>query len=165
MLTPCYKADTDVIIPAIPQREVIIGDTDTMVGNDQDITLAPGSYGDVMIRARGKLVLSDGEYHMNSLTVEPNGEVMIVGATSDMAILVAHDIQRGNAALITTEPSTELTLYSNTSNVVSIGGGTTILEQLIVPNGDVSIASNSLVSKVAAKNIRIEPDTQLNAKR
>ena len=161
--------DTDVIMPAIPQFEVMANSTDITVNNDQNMTLAPGSYGNIVIRARGKLVLSGGEYHINALSVEPNGEIAIVGAANETAILVEHDIQLGNAALITTEQRTEastgLTFYSNTFNVVSIGSGVNVYGNIIAPNGSVSIASNSSARKIAAKNIRIAPDTQLNTGR
>lgn len=159
------NADTNVTPPTIPQFAVTIGDTDITVDNDQQLTLTPGSYGDVVVSSRGALLLSAGEYHMNSLTIESNGEIMIDSASNDTAILVAGDIQLGNAASITTEENTQLTLYTNTSNLVSIGNDVHLHGNIIVPNGDVSVYSNSSVRKIAAKNIRIEPDTQLNTER
>lgn len=158
------NADANISMPVIPQFAVAIGEADIMVGNDQYLALAPGSYGDIVVSARGELVLTDGEYHMNTLTVETDGKIA-VDASNDTAILVEHNIQLGDAATITVEEDTSLTLYSNTSHVVSIGSGMNLSGNIIVPNGDVSIYSNSSAHKIAAKNIRIEPDTQLNTTR
>lgn len=164
-LVEYIHTDADINMPVIPQFTVAVGTMDIMVGNDQHVTLPPGSYGDIVVRARGELVLTSGEYHMNTLTVEAYGKMVVNETSNDTAILVEHTIQLGDAATITVEEDTSLTLYSNTSHVVSIGTGMNLPGNIIAPNGDVTVYSNSSAHKIAAKNIRIEPDTQLNTTR
>ena len=58
-----------------PQEEYPIGTSDKTVLNDADYTLAPGMYKNVMVRARGKLRLSAGDYYFDRFSVEPTAQL------------------------------------------------------------------------------------------
>ena len=58
-----------------PQEEYPIGTSDKTVLNDADFTLAPGMYKNVMVRARGKLRLSAGDYYFDRFSVEPTAQL------------------------------------------------------------------------------------------
>jgi hypothetical protein len=45
------------------------------VGNDQTVTLEPGAYSDLLVRARGRLRLKSGIYRVGGMRVEPTAAV------------------------------------------------------------------------------------------
>ena len=57
------------------QEEYPVGTSDVTVLNDADSSFAPGMYKNVMVRARGKLRLSAGDYYFDRFSVEPTAQL------------------------------------------------------------------------------------------
>ena len=157
--------DALVTLPVIPTFTVNVGLDDVIVNTNQNIILEPGSYDNVIIRAHGQLVLAEGEYHFRSLTIESSAQLTVDNTSLETAILIEQGLHINNSVVISSAASTDLTLYSNTQQTVTIGHNVVLTGNLIVPQGDVTVQARGIVAKIAAKNITLEPDVQINAKR
>lgn len=98
-----YTVTTDTIVsgmtPALPAPESVAaisnGLTNVIVQNDDvgGVTLLPGDYADVLVRARGYLNLSAGVYHFRSWTVEPDAGLRLPLGGGLVEVFVEDDVR------------------------------------------------------------------------
>ncbi len=151
------------VLPVAPRFTVNPGSQDLIVGNDQDVRTLPQAYKDLTLRARGTLHLSaGGEYHFNSLNIESNSKIIVNAGNGSVKIFVAGNIKIGNFVEFEGDGIERLFIYSNGANTVTLGTDVDMEATIIAPNADVTVFSRSSTLNIAGKNVRIEPDAQVN---
>jgi len=82
--------DAVVVLPELSLNVVFPGSAAAavIVASDTQRTIAPGYYSDLVVRARGKLVLSSGVYFCNSLVLEAQAQVSLNAAAGPIFLYV-----------------------------------------------------------------------------
>jgi hypothetical protein len=146
------QINTYVIVPASGWTEV---------GNGQALTLNPGVYGDLTVRANATLTLKNGSYIFGNLNIEPNSTVIIKNAGSQTDINVAYNLDIGTAATLLVDDASKLLWYTHDSRV-ELHSGSNIFGAIIAPVGEVVLQPNSvLAGSIEAARILIEANSRV----
>jgi len=163
-----------LVMPALPN--VSTGSTNLQVAQGATLRQAPGRYGNVLVKAGAKLVLSDGQYTIKALTLQKgatlvydengspdpltqSGEMPIqptekttLDIMSDLSVSSGVTISSGDAAR-----STHLRIYVHGSNkTIQIGSGSVFHGSLIAPASRVALGSQvSVQGAIFAKQIAV----------
>lgn len=120
------------------------------------VTLPPGNRGNVTIAAGANVTLTAGTYNFASLNVQPDANVIIVGAVD---VNVQGNLEFGDRTDILGTGS--LSAYSNGATV-RIGTDATFRGVLSAPNANLTVSSRTRVDGcVGARNVVFEPDSRL----
>ncbi|GJQ22167.1 MAG: hypothetical protein HBSIN02_25220 [Bacteroidia bacterium] len=148
------------LVSALPEfMSATPGTTNITVPEGGTQTLTPGSYGNILVRKDGTLVLTGGEYHFNSFDTGDNARILFQGV-SEVRIAQRFDTDQG--AYIGPEDTTSLTAdkivfyvsgINGSSGTLSalpkaaqIGIANTVKANFYVPNGTLWIRQNSRVT-------------------
>lgn len=108
---------------------------------DQTRTLAPGNYGDMVLRSRAQLALSSGQYTFTSIMLEPQARLSLDSRSGPIALYTSGSVTLRGALEQRTGSATQLlvgTLGTGTVNVEMAFTGT-----IVAPNGEIQLASVS----------------------
>jgi len=119
--------------------------------------LAPGAYGNVMVRAGCKLTLTQGSYSLRELTITSDAQLTVSG---NVHLNVDRLFELGDRARVMgVDSPTQFTIYSNQSQMLRFGPGSTFVGNVIAPNASVYEYSRAnLHGCVQALSVHIEPD-------
>jgi hypothetical protein len=144
--------------PATVDAAMPTGGPSVMLEPDRTRALAPGSYGQVGIKSRSKLQLSDGIYSLTSLMVEPDAVIELRG---NVQLVIGADFTfRGRVTYIA----------GATLSVVYLGTATSFIERqfgsvrLYAPFAKVVLGAaniESFVGAITAKQFEVAPRATL----
>jgi|GEM_PF-5048443 len=160
--TSISEAVLDTFVPPSNQAIVIQpGTVNIEVPNDVQQELAPGQYGDVVVRARSWLVVTSGEYSMRSLNVEPDAHLILNDCRdSVIALKVVQNVQFSDRSEIRNAANCSMSIQS--TGDVRIGNDLELALD-IVSTGAVQIGSRvSLQGTIASRSIKAEPDVDFS---
>lgn len=163
-----YTITTDTVVsgmaPALPAVESVSassdGTTGVVVENDDvgGVTLLPGDYADVLVRARGYLNLSAGVYHFRSWIVEPDAGLRVLPG-GPVEVFVEDDVLFYDRVVWDPIPAVG-------GLSVKAGGDTVQLEsnfygRVVAPDAELTMGadgSRSYVGEYQADTIVVRPD-------
>jgi len=145
----------DCVVPVVPAS--ITGAAVT-VPNDSGLTLLPGTYGDVLVRARSVLRLRDGAYNFSTFTLESDTRLSWDGSPN---IQIAGSASIGDRVQAVGSGSLQAVIGSN----LTIGTNDWITGEWDAPAGDVHVFSRTLIQgSLLGKNVNLESDIIINNK-
>jgi hypothetical protein len=145
------------LISSLPEFKSSSAGTENIVvpQNGQQI-LQPGSYGDILVRMNGRLILTGGEYNINNLTVGDDNQIIF---QSRSEVKIAGKFDSGQGSYIGPEDTTtmsakEIIFYvagingtngnlGATPKAAKIGISNMVKANFYVPNGTLWIRQNS----------------------
>lgn len=169
-VTGIIQDHTTVIPVVVPARSFQCTSTAwTVVENGKTSELAAGSYGNVVVRAGGKLILHAGAYTFNSLRFESGGNaqhaILDVDAPEGLDVQVCGELYFGNFLdmnLLGDTSSRSLSFYSKTAGMVTVGTDTTFYGTITAPGADVHAYSRNVVEgSLYGRDVWIEPDSEV----
>jgi hypothetical protein len=132
---------------------------DVSVSERQQLTLAPGEYGDVAVEAQAQLILGAGEYRFRSLTVREQGSLRV--ATGDAVVHVANALEHaGDTRLLSTDASLVIGYFG--TQPASIAGS--LQAAVIAPNASLTLGTaghTSYAGTFFAQRVIVSPGTQI----
>jgi plastocyanin len=165
VITGTLQEHVPVTLSTMSSFTVAYGTMDMTVNNEQQYTCAPGSYRDVMVRARGRLTLSSGTYNFRTLIMEPDSIVVMNATAGPIYINVEGELSFGDRSerIIDSDPN-NVFFYSNSTGIIRIGTDNKILAgSLIAPRANINVYSRTTISgAVCASQLRLEPDCTVN---
>jgi hypothetical protein len=125
---------------------------------NNEVPLAPGSNGNVSVKSGGKLLLSSGTYYFNSLSTEPQGQIVIDESAGPVFLYIRSSfMHKGTLSHVGGGAGDLLVGCTSCSDVFLIGQfeGT-----LVVPQGKVTLATTAppYVGSFFAKDIQVAAD-------
>lgn len=142
----------------------------TAVERNQTLTLVPGSYSNVVVRAGGRLVLQAGQYTFNSLRFESGGasdhaRLDITAISEDMTLRTCGELYFGNflqTTLLAGTAASRLKFYSNTNGMVTIGTDLQFYGTVTAPAAEVHAYSRAVLNaSLYGREVWIEPNSQI----
>lgn len=160
VITGSVKQGVPVVVTAIPQKTVLFGSANITVNNDMQKTLTPGKYQDCLVRSRGTITLESGTYDMRSFSMEPDAKIIFNAVNGPIFINVNGNVLFGDRSIMTTNGSSKVYFYSNSSGTITIGQNITFKAgYLIAPNAYVNVLSRStLTGPVCVRKLKLESD-------
>jgi cytoskeletal protein CcmA (bactofilin family) len=149
----------------IATKTVTPGASDLTVANDATQTINPGSYKIVTLRARSKVTLSTGTYHMAQLIVEPDVTLTFNQPTGALDVRVRDNLSFGDRVVIkagaSTAPGALAQFYSHQSSELRVGTDIVLFPvALSAPNGTIHVYSRTnVIGSLQGKTVTLEPDT------
>lgn len=154
---------TPLILPLVSALPVfktaIPGTTNITIPQDGNQTLTPGSYGELLVRKNGTLILTGGEYHFDSFNTGDNARIVFQTASE---VRIAQKFDSDQGSYIGPEDTTSLSAdkivfyvagtngssgtLSATPKATQIGIANTVKANFYVPNGTLWIRQNSQVT-------------------
>jgi hypothetical protein len=151
------------VLAALPPFPTITpGTTDIEVTTNQTMTLAPGSYRNVIVKTKGTLILTGGIYHMLTLDIRQEARILFQ-APSEVRIKDEMDTDAktvfGPSASAPTLQASQIVFYiqgtddqghppdgdpSVTPTAVDIGERNTVVANIYAPNGTVRLRANTI---------------------
>jgi len=123
------------------------------IGNDQEADLEPGEYGELLIRARGKLELTEGEYRFTRIELEPDVKLYWNGVAP--TVYVNGSIRVGDRSAIQGFGIASLTA----SGAVDFGTDTWIQANVASLTSNIHVASRTeLKGHLYGNIVQFEPD-------
>jgi hypothetical protein len=132
------------------------------VNNDQTRTLVPGSYGSVLVRSRGTLVLGPGTYNFASLTLE-EANLVVLNASGPTVVNVVQTLELRDRAKVSPSDARALRFNSASTGTVRIGTDALFNGLIAAPNASVDVGSRARVTScIAAKRMTFQPDARMS---
>jgi len=123
-------------------------------------TLAPGSYGTVKVNSKGTLILSAGNYFINTLDAGASSTILSINAAAGAVnIFVVADLRFGNSAQVklTAGTTDKVIFVSQQTAKLTVGSKAIFYGTLILPKGPVQFSSNaSIKGAVFATSITLD---------
>lgn len=145
----------DPELPALPVPAMFSsgGASHTGLGNGATLTLAPGSYQDVVLGGACTLNLSSGTYDFNELGAANGLRLVLNLAGGPIAIYVTTSAHFGSVDVVLSNGGGPDDIYleaqgsgSATYNAISAGGGSDWLGTAFAPNGGIHFGGGSCCS-------------------
>jgi|GEM_PF-7123164 len=157
LLNTTTTQDATLLGCDIPAAPAVVTGTAVTVPNDASQELSPGTYGDVLVRARGKINLLDGNYQFTSLTLEPDTKLLWEGSDS---IQISGGVSIGDRVLVQGARLAQFVIGGG----LSIGTDGWIMGNWAAPNGDVHVYSRTLLQGSLLGNaVNFEPDVVVSS--
>lgn len=174
-LSPLYlrsKAtiDPDMANVEIKVRRVTPGSGFRAVEGGRTVTLQPGRYGDVIVRARGELRLKKGgQYHFASLVVEDGATLTLNNIKAVHEVLVEREFRWGDRVRFN-HPQNSLILYTNQGNPAQSNPATTDISvngnftgKIYAPFGKLILGNGKqYLGCIFARNIELHQDSKFS---
>jgi hypothetical protein len=152
----------DVTLPTLASRTVNAATGWQEVPNDAVRTLAPGSYGNMTVRARSTVTLTAGEYHFATLIVEPDVRLVLDTSAGPITLLVQGNVTFESRIRYQTTGSSDVLLYSNGQNV-TLHPQQTFPGAILAPQAHIAVQPFVTVDGcIAGRFVRIEADSVVN---
>ena len=143
----CETLATPVVdLASLEIIQVLPGAADVIVpANANAAPLAPGSYGDVRVGRRGRLLLGGGVYSVRSITIGPRGRILCTGAcrisVQENVRLKAHAVIGAVAPLDATGVRVDIE-GSGRGKTFTSGARAEVDATIYAPDGDVVLGKN-----------------------
>ena len=135
-----------VTLPALP--DISPGSADIIVRRDKMMTLAPGRYRRIQLERRGTLILTGGQYQVQSIDLDEGASVLARAATE---LQVKSEVNAGAKVRIMVDPSAPA-LTGSSFTIVVAGRDDECRHDGLVPDGD--NAGQSVVHVGAESTVR-----------
>jgi hypothetical protein len=160
-VTGSVTQNASVSLEALSIPSFTAGTQAVTVNNDQTRTLLPGSYGHVLVRGRGSLVLGPGTYNFASLTLE-DGELVALNAGGPTLINVVQTLELRDRSKVSPSDAHGLRFNSASTGTVRIGNDAQFDGFVAAPNASVEVGSRARVSScIAAKTLTFQPEARI----
>jgi hypothetical protein len=141
-VTGTATANATIAPIGLPSPVFTAGGTHVIVPKDGSLTLAPGSYGKIEVKTRGKLFLTAGDYFMDKLEIERAAVLSVDVFAGPVNINVVTELKFEARTEIIITPSgqtstNQLTFTTLQPDTVDIGDESLILGWIIAPNAEV----------------------------
>ena len=145
----------DPELPALPAPSMFSsgGASHTGLGNGATLTLAPGSYQDVILGGACTLNLSSGTYYFNDLGAANGLDLVLDLAGGPIAIYVTTRAHFGSVDVFLPNGGGPADIYleaqgsgTGTYNAISAGGGSDWVGTAFAPNGGIHFGGSSCCS-------------------
>jgi predicted acyltransferase (DUF342 family) len=144
----------------LPTNPVTPGTQNVTVNNGATQTIPPGSYGDLILRARSNVTLSAGTYNLRSLTVEGQTSVKLDTVAGDVLVNVLGNVTIFSGAGFTTGDPSKVLLYS-TGNI-TVEANTTFPGTLIAPFGQLDVSNFVSISGcVGGRDVIVDTNSKI----
>ncbi len=155
----------NISIASLPSFAVNSGTEDLTINNDQTGIWQPGSYQNAIIRARGTVTLSSGDYHFNQLNVEPTARVIFDTSSGPIKIFSKETLNLGDRDSLFIPQGAKVLFYTNAQNDIRVGTNESMLNaSILAPRGKVLVYSNSVINgSIGAEIIQLEPRSSVSA--
>ena len=164
----------DITMPAFPTPAP--GTEDHDVPQGESLTLAPGSYGEIMVRKNATLTLTGGTYHFENLDLGSSHAKVLFQAPTDL--IIKNRLGPGKSAVIGPEDGSgvsakEIRIYVNGSNgntgnlgatpkAAQIGYTNTLRANIYAPNGTVWIKQGTVAEGAfIGRDVKIGKNVQV----
>ena len=143
-------AAEDVVQPInLPSPNYDFNGEKVLVESGYILTLAPGTYGTVLVKSKGILKLTAGDYHFRELIFYDEGKFWADVTNGPTNINVSHEIKFGQKIGFRIEPTGEagshmVTFTTQQQHEISITDGTVFLGWLIAPYAKVELKWGSI---------------------
>ena len=129
---------------ALPAASVIVTDpaNDINTAQNSTTTLAPGSYGDLILGKGSALNLSAGEYHFDLISAADNVLLSYDASAGEVAVFVAGNATFGGNVQASLTGGVVEDLYFETQGVFSTGNNPVWVGSVYAPAGSVTIGKN-----------------------
>jgi hypothetical protein len=134
-----------VPIAALPGKTIQAGSGSTSIAPGVTKTLAPGKYGKMTISSRAKVTLKAGTYDFASLTIEPSVKLILDTSGGSITINSQGALVFKSQITYTVSDPLKITWYSNTSISLEPQQLPEFPGNLVSPNGNLRIGSNTKV--------------------
>lgn len=144
--------------------DVSVGTNNVTVKNDSSLTLVPGKYKDVMVRARGTLHLSAGSYYFRKLTLEPTTVLDIDQSQGHVKIYVKSELNVfDNMQMRGDSLSKNFVLWNlNQSSSTRLGTGSQLMGIFVAPKARVELGHRSvLYGAIYAREVFVMQDSRI----
>ncbi len=154
--------NASIDIPALPEIAVSAGVGFYEVPNETTVTLAPGSYGDAIIRARSTVTLTAGVYSFASFKVEPDVQLILDSSAGAIEIQSASDVSFESRIDYQLSGDGGLFVYSGGQSV-RLHPEQTFPGSILAPNALIEVYSHvDVLGCIQGRHVRIEPDSSLS---
>ena len=143
-----------------------VGTNNVTVKNDSSLTLAPGKYKDVMVRARGTLHLSSGSYYFRKLTLEPTTVLDIDQSQGHVKIYVQSELNIfDNMQMRGDSLSKNFVLWNlNQTSSTRLGTGSQLIGIFVAPKARIELGHRSVLRGVIyAREVFVMQDSRIEA--
>ena len=164
----------DVILPEFPAPDP--GTDNYNIARGETLTLAPGAYGEIMVRKNATLILTGGTYHFENLDLGNTGARVLFQAPTDL--IINNRLGPGKNAVIGPDDGSgisakEIRIYVNgingttgnlgaTPKAAQIGYANTLRANIYAPNGTVWIKQKTVAEGAfIGKDVKIGKNVQV----
>jgi len=142
----------------IPSYEVNYGTANSYIGNDQNISISAGFYGDFSLGSRSSVSFAPGDYYFASFSTEPDVTLTFAKGTR---IWVQGTLRFADrVTIVNAGAADDLLFYTNTENSVYVGVGTTMTATLVAPFASVDFSTSVRFNGyVWAANFSVQPQS------
>jgi hypothetical protein len=138
--------------------ENFVAGTDVTVSERQQLSLAPGNYGDVMVEPQAQLILSAGQYRFHSLTVREDGSLRV--SAGDAVLHVQSALQHAGDTRLLGDASLVIGYFG--SEPAAIVGS--LQAAVVAPNAELTLGAAGhafYTGTFFAKRVVVRPGTQV----
>lgn len=155
--------DMNVVQPQVPLVNFAVGSEDVNVWNNQTITMSPGKYKNMHIYSNTTVTFESGAYFFESFVIEPDARVIFKNGQYPIQFWVNGRLSFADRFTPVCEgDKNQLFIYGNTTEYVYIGVTASLSATLVLPNGNVNLAPNSVwTGAIWANNVVLQPDVIL----
>ncbi len=145
---------------------VSVGANNVTIKNDSSLTLAPGRYKDVMVRARGTLHLSSGSYYFRKFTLEPTTVLDIDQSQGHVKIYVQSELNIfDNIQMRGDSLSKNFVLWNlNQTSSTRLGTGSQLMGIFVAPKARIELGHRSVLhGAIYAREVFVMHDSRIEA--
>jgi hypothetical protein len=161
------QQQVQVPLQSLLQRPVTAGTSNVTVALNTTTPLAPGAYGTVVVRSRGKLRLTgSGAYRFASLTFEPDSFLDVVANATNVSLAATGAITLGDRVKmsvggVSTPSMTPIFVYTNGARI-DLGTDVLVAGSLEAPSGTIELRDRAVVTGcTGARNVTIGADAKV----
>jgi hypothetical protein len=149
-----------VDLPVLPVLVVTPGTEHKTIGNDQQVSIEPGRYGNFHAYSRSVVSFAPGDYYFSSFILEPDVKLEFGTSERGVRIWVQGELRLADRVVLENFGTPEkLLLYTNSSNNIRLGTDNVLRATVVAPAGTVEIPSRmTFTNHIWAKNIIVQPD-------
>ena len=150
----------------LDKKSFSVGDSDIDVSNDQEYHLMPGSYKNIMIRARSTLFLSAGEYYFDSFTLEPTATINFDLLDGNVLINVKSNLFiNDNSSFVYDSSSNNFIKWELAqTNTLRLGTISRLAGVFVAPNARIELGHQSVLKgTIYAREVFLMQDSKIIA--
>ena len=147
-------------------EDIEVGSQDVYVPNDNSLSLMPGKYKNIMIRARSTLYLSAGEYFFDSFELEPTAVLNFDLQNGNVVIHVKSNLRiNDNTSFVYDTTLTNFIKWNlSQSSSLRLGTISNLSGVFVAPNARIELGhQSSLRGVIYARKVNLMQDSKISA--
>jgi hypothetical protein len=155
-----------IALPSLTTKTVTPGSSNRTVNPGDTLALSPGSYGDLVVFAGGRIRFTPGTYRFRRIQIEPDVRWHVQATVSDpLTIDVRDELRLGDRLQMLMQDSLgfeNLSIYSGQTYDFRVGPDSKIKGYFRIPNAGAVLYSRGILidGGIYAKRITLEPDAE-----